>query len=68
MRLCIRKRDITSESNNVSKYRHYLGLLTRQEGDGGFSEFHLSVNNKIGYEVSPFRAIELIMYLNAPTY
>lgn len=54
--------------NNVSKYRHYLGLLSRHEQDSRFSGFHVSVNSKIGYEVSPFRALELIMYLNAPTY
>jgi hypothetical protein len=54
--------------NNVSKYRHYLGLLIRHKQDSRFSGFHASVINKIGYEVSPFRALELIMYLNAPTF
>ena len=54
--------------NNVSKYRSYLGLLSRHQQDGKFSGFHASVNNKIGYAVSPLRALELIMYLNAPTY
>ncbi|MGB8060369.1 MAG: hypothetical protein WCF26_00545 [Candidatus Sulfotelmatobacter sp.] len=53
---------------NVSKYRSYLGLLSRHKQDSRFSEFHASVNDKIGYEVSPFRALELIMYLNAPAY
>lgn len=54
--------------NNVSKYRHYLGLLTQHQQDRRFSAFHASVNNKIGYAVSPFRALELIMYLNSPTF
>ena len=54
--------------NNVSKYRHYLGLLNRYQHDGRFCMFHASVNNKIGYDVSPFRALELIMYLNAPSF
>lgn len=54
--------------NDVSKYRHYLGLLSRYQQDGRFSAFHKAVNSKVGYEVSPFRALELIMYLNAPTF
>jgi len=54
--------------NNVTKYRHYLDLLSQYQQDGRFPVFHESVNSKVGYEVSPFRALELIMYLNAPTF
>ena len=54
--------------NDISKYRYYLELLNRYQQDGRFSTFHASVNNKIGYKVSPFRALELIMYLNAQKF
>lgn len=52
--------------NDVLKYRQYLKLLRQYQQDSRFSAFHVSVNNKIGYEVSPFRSLELVMYLNSP--
>lgn len=52
--------------NDVLKYRHYLDLLSQYQQDSRFPLFHASVNNKVGYVVSPFRAIELMMYLNSP--
>lgn len=52
--------------NHVKKYRKYLGVLVELQGDQRFSKFHSSMNKKIGYEVSPLRALELVMYLNAP--
>jgi hypothetical protein len=54
--------------NDVLKYRHYLELLSRYQQDSRFTAFHASVNNKVGYEVSPFRALELVMYLNSPQF
>jgi hypothetical protein len=54
--------------NDISKYLHYLELLNRYQKDDRFRTFHASVNKKIGYTVSPFRALELIMYLNAPKF
>lgn len=54
--------------NSVSKYRRYLSLLNQCQQDSRFPIFHDSVNNKVGYNVSPFRSLELIMYLNAPTF
>lgn len=52
----------------VSKYRHYLGLLGQYQQDSRFIGFHTSVNGKVGYGVSPLRALELIMFLNAPVF
>jgi hypothetical protein len=54
--------------NNVEKYFVYLerlGTLTRSPE---FKRFHASVATKLGYSVSPLRAPELIMFLNAPVY
>lgn len=52
--------------NEVPSYRTYLGMLSRIRDDSRFSAFHDSVNRKVGYKVSPLRAIELVMFLNAP--
>jgi len=46
-------------------YREYLDRLAAIKQEPEFAAFHASVNRKLGYEVSPLRAIELIMYLNA---
>ncbi|VEJ21002.1 hypothetical protein [Neisseria animaloris] len=50
----------------IPNYRAYLNLLTEIQKNSKFKDFHKSVNKKIGYEVSPLRAIELIMFLNSP--
>jgi hypothetical protein len=52
--------------NNIANYREYIDRLHDIEYKPGFGEFHRSVNGKVGYPVSPLRAIELIMFLNAP--
>ena len=52
----------------VAKYRKYLGILRELQADQRFSQFHKSMNSKIGYTVSPLRALELVMYLNAPEF
>lgn len=52
--------------NRVSAYCGYLDLLAQMQLDGRFGAFHESINDKIGYAVSPLRALELVMYLNAP--
>lgn len=52
----------------VAKYREYLGILRELQADQKFSQFHISMNSKIGYTVSPLRALELVMYLNAPVF
>lgn len=52
--------------NQVAKYREYMSRLRQIKERPDFSAVHASVNAKLGYEVSPLRAIELIMFLNAP--
>ena len=54
--------------NEVVNYRRYHSLLAGIRSDSRFDAFHESVNEKIGYEVSPLRAIELVMFLNAPVF
>jgi hypothetical protein len=54
--------------NDVANYRRYLSLLAGIRSDSRFDAFHESVNRKIGYDVSPLRAIELVMFLNAPIF
>ena len=54
--------------NKVTNYRIYLSMLSSIQGDPRFKAFHASVNAKVGYAVSPLRAIELVMYLNAPVF
>lgn len=53
----------TARVNNVHKYREYLDHLSRVILDPRFFAFHTSVNQKTGYVVSAFRAIELVMFL-----
>jgi hypothetical protein len=52
----------------ISKYRKYLDILNKLKADPRFNRFHMSISSKIGYEVSPLRALELVMYLNAPEF
>ncbi len=54
--------------NNVETYRQYVKLLKELAKKPGFPPFHRSVQNKLGYSVSPLRALELVMFLNAPVY
>ena len=54
--------------NQIVKYRDYLETLRELQRDQRFNPFHISMNNKIGYPVSPLRALELVMYLNAPVF
>lgn len=54
--------------NEVASYRSYLNMLARIRGDARFNAFHASVNRKVGYSVSPLRAVELVMFLNAPVF
>lgn len=52
--------------NKIHNYRKYLSILEEIKNKPGFPTFHASVNKKLGYEVTPLRAIELIMFLNIP--
>jgi len=51
--------------NKVSNYLEYLSLLQIMKRKPKFGAFHRSINAKIGYEVTPFRAIEIVMFLNS---
>jgi hypothetical protein len=49
----------------IQKPGNYLAFLDNCRGitrDGRFEAVHASMNQKIGYEVSPLRALELVMY------
>jgi len=52
---------------SVALYQEYLEALAKIRANGKFERFHASVNEKVGYPVSAFRAIELIMFLNSGT-
>lgn len=52
--------------NNARAYERYLGLLQTLRQDVRFPTFHASINRKMGYPVSALRAIEVVMFLNAP--
>lgn len=54
--------------NSVVKYQEYVELLKDLTNNPRFQKFHASVQNKLGYKVSPVRALELVMFLNAPVY
>lgn len=54
--------------SQVSKYRQYLAQLGQLRKGSRFESFHASVNQKVGYEVSEIRALELVMFLNAPVF
>jgi hypothetical protein len=51
--------------NQLVKYREYMSLLEDTKKTQGFEAFHESVISKVGYDISPLRAIELIMFLNS---
>jgi hypothetical protein len=52
----------------VANYRHCLNRLVQLQNDPRFDTFHESVNAKVGYDVSSLRALELVMFLNAPVF
>jgi len=54
--------------NRIAKFREFIRRVNAIRSDERFGDFHESVNRKVGYEVSGPRAIELIMYLNAPSF
>ena len=54
--------------NNVAAYASYLSTLKELRSQPEFPSFHKSVVAKLGYEVTPMRSLELVMFLNAPVY
>lgn len=62
------KRPHNYRVNRVKCYLDYLQLLTTLQSRQDFPQFHKSVEAKVGYTVTPMRALELVMFLNAPVY
>lgn len=54
--------------NNVDRYIEYLTILKSLAKCTGFKNFHSSVKRKVGYDISPMRSLELVMFLNAPEF
>ncbi|KKO73091.1 hypothetical protein [Kerstersia gyiorum] len=54
--------------NSAEKYKKYVQLLKELAIKPEFHRFHGSVQNKLGYNVSSMRSLELVMFLNAPVY
>lgn len=54
--------------SQVSKYRKYIWMLEQLRKDQRFPKFHSSVSRKVGYQISALRALELVMFLNAPVF
>jgi hypothetical protein len=49
----------------IEKFREYQSYVLNIVSDPHFKQFHESINNKVGYKVTPVRAIELVMFLNS---
>lgn len=54
--------------NSVETYKQYVALLNDLANRPEFPALHVSVQTKLGYNVSPLSALELVMFLNAPVY
>jgi len=65
-RFVYREKSYHQRVNKIDKFKEYLSRLSVIRTDRNFQNFHKSVNDKIGYKVSAMRAIELVMFLNAP--
>jgi hypothetical protein len=53
--------------NDINHYREYLNKIKHLKEDPRFDALHQYVNVNTGYPVTPMRAIELIMFLEAPS-
>lgn len=51
--------------NSAEEYLTYLGRLRDLSKASRFGAFHASVQKKLGYDVSPLRSLELVMFLAA---
>ena len=52
--------------NSVETYLQYVSLLKCLEKRPELPDLHKSIQKKLGYKVSPLRALELVIFLNAP--
>jgi hypothetical protein len=50
--------------NNMGKYKSYLNTCSEISHNADFPKLHSEINEKIGYGVSSFRAIEWVMYMD----
>ena len=50
---------------DLKAYDNYHTVLRSHKQDQRFERFHRTVNQKVGYDVSPFRALELVMFQNS---
>ncbi len=64
-RFCYENEPYPYRVNSVDQYQSYMNQLDVLMKDSRLPAFHASVNEKLGYEVSPVRAIELVMFLNS---
>jgi hypothetical protein len=62
-----RQKPYQYQIGDPSRYLHYVDVVKGISEAPGFHEFHRSVNRKIGYDVSPCRAIELVMFIGSST-
>jgi hypothetical protein len=51
--------------NDVENYLAYLKNCEEIVQDERFKQIHIVINGKVGYEVTPYRAVELIMFENS---
>jgi len=54
--------------NNATTYIQYIDLLRQLSNQKEFPPFYAAVQEKLGYHVSALRALEIVMFLNAPVY
>lgn len=54
--------------SSIEAYKNYKAVLQNLTNKAEFPSFHASVQKKLGYKISSLRALELIMFLNAPAY
>jgi hypothetical protein len=52
---------------NPKNYLAYLTNCREITQDAAFGPVHASMNEKIGYDVTPLRAVELVMFMNNST-
>ncbi|MCA2019086.1 hypothetical protein LDJ79_23460 [Vibrio tritonius] len=52
---------------NVDKYWEYLELCDRVIANKNFKNIHSTYESIVNYEVSPFRVVEQIMFINSDT-
>jgi hypothetical protein len=51
--------------NRVENYFAFLENCNEITLDDRFKQVHISINGKVGYDVSPLRAVELVMFMSS---